>query len=457
MQYRSGTDYFHRVRIAGTVTYYKPGESLILEYQGQALQVETSQVENIKLGDHVEVLGFPAPRDTGPILEDAIVSNIAPGEQLLPTAVTPTDLSTGKFNYNFVSTEGKLLRSVREPFREVLLLQDQSSLLLVELAEPEQLNALLSLQEGSTIRVSGISVLDITGTWNAGGGSLIRYRVLLRSPGDVRLIEPPSWWSKTHIVYIAGVLAVLALIFFFMVVYGRMEGWRLQVVLEERERLANEIHDTLAQSFAGIGFQLQAVRKAISPEQEELREQIDLARALVRHSHKEARLSIEPISPETPEDIDLLSALESSTRTMLEGGSVKLTTRRTGTPRPIAPRLAVSLLRIGQEAIANAVRHADPSHLEISLHHGDDFIRLEVKDDGCGFVKSGGLLGFGLRGMRRRAAALSARLEITSAPGEGTSVEVTAPFPPNLTLFKRVHQTLEHYSESIFHVDAKSK
>ena len=457
MQYRSGTDYFHRVRIAGTVTYYKPGESLILESRGQALQVESSQVANIRLGDHVEVIGFPAPRDTGPILQDAIIRDIAPGEQLLPTTVTPTDLSTGKFNYNFVSTEGKLLRRVREPLREVLLLQDQSSLLLVELAEPEQVNALMNLQEGSTIRISGISALDITGTWNAGGGSVVRYRVLLRSPGDVVVLAPPSWWSKTHIVYIAGALAILALIFFAMVVYGRIEGWRLQVVLGERERLANEVHDTLAQSFAGIGFQLQAVRKAIPTEQSELREQIDLARALVRHSHKEARLSIEPISPETLEEVDLLSALENSARTMLEGGSVKVKTRISGTPRTIAPKIAIPMLRIGQEAIANAVRHADPSYINIDLHHGDDFVRLEVRDDGCGFVKSGGLLGFGLRGMRTRAAVLSAKLEITSGPGEGTCVQVIAPVPPNLTLLETIQKTWEHYAESIFHVDAKSK
>jgi signal transduction histidine kinase len=459
MQYRSGTDYYHRVRIAGTVTYYKPGESLILEDRGRALFVETAQIDNIHIGDRVEALGFPAPKDTGPILQDAILRDIAPGQPLLPAAVTPADLSTGKFNYNFVSTEGRLLRRVEEPAREVLLLQDQSSLLLAELAESGTSNALQNLQEGSTIRISGISILDITGAWNAGGpaASSIRYRVLLRSPDDVHVIQPPSWWTRTRIIYVAGILAVLALIFFAMIVYGRMEGWRLQAVLDERERLANEVHDTLAQSFAGIGFQLQAIRKAIPAEQPKLREQIDLARALVRHSHKEARRSIEPMSPETLEHDDLLSSLEASARTMVAGGSVKVNARMTGTPRPLPPKMAGSLLRIGQEAIANAVRHADPGHLEISIAHENGFVRLAVRDDGCGFVKSGGLLGFGLRGMRKRAAALSARLEIVSHPGEGTCVEITAPLPPNLKLLTFIQQMWEHFSESILHVDAKAK
>jgi hypothetical protein len=333
MQYRSGTDYYHRVRVAGTVTYYKPSESLILEDQGRALLVEVAQIENIKIGDRVEALGFPAPRDTGPFLKDAMIRDIASGSPLLPTAVTPADLSTGRFNYNLVSTEGRLLRRTREPSREVFLLQVESSLLLAELAEPNNSNVLPDLKEGSTIRISGISILDIIGTWNAGGptASSVNYRVLLRSPDDIRILQPPSWWTRTHVVYLAGILAALTLIFFGMVIYGRMEGWRLQAVLGERERLAQEVHDTLAQSFAGIGFQLQAVRNAIPSEQSELREQIDLARALVRHSHKEARRSVEPMIPEAIEELDLLPLLETSARTMLGRSTVEVRTRVIGT------------------------------------------------------------------------------------------------------------------------------
>ena len=459
MQYRSGTDYYHRVRVAGTVTYYKPSESLILEDQGRALLVEVAQIENIKIGDRVEALGFPAPRDTGPYLKDAMIRDIASGQPPLPAAVTPADLSTGKFNYNLVSTEGRLLRRTREPSREVFLLQVQSSLLLAELAEPKNSNVLPDLKEGSTIRISGISILDITGTWNAGGptASSVDYRVLLRSPDDIRILQPPSWWTRTHVVYLAGILAALTLIFFGMVIYGRMEGWRLQAVLGERERLAHEVHDTLAQSFAGIGFQLQAIRKAIPSEQPELREQIDLARALVRHSHKEARRSVEPMIPEAFEELDLLSSLETSARNMLGHGTVEVRTRMIGAPRALPPKIAGPLLRIAQEAIANAVRHADPSLLEISIAHEEHAVRLKVEDDGCGFVKSGGLLGFGLRGMRKRTAALSATLEIRSSPGQGTCVEVTAPVPPLHSLPAFVHQLWSHCWEGIFHVDTNAK
>ena len=459
MQYRSGTDYYHRVRVGGTVTYFRAAEGLILEDEGRALFVTTAQAPDIKLGDRVEALGFPAPRDSGPIVEDAILRDIAPGQQLQPTPVTIADLSSGSFNYNLVSTEGRFLRRVREPYREVLLLQDKSTLLLAELTEPENSNALQKLQEGSTIRITGISIVDITGTWNTGGpgASAVRYKMLLRFPGDVQVIRPASWWTRLHVIYLAAILGVLVLLSMGLLVYGRMEGWRLQAVLEERERLAHEIHDTLAQSFAGIGFQLQAIRKAIPSEASGLRDQVDLARALVRHSHKEARRSLEPLSPESPEDVDLLSSLESSARKMVEGGSVEVTAASTGSARPIPPKIAVSLLRIGQEAMANAVRHAEPSHLDISLAYNTGYVRLAIKDDGCGFVKSGNLLGFGLRGMRKRSAALSAELEIVSQPGKGTSVQVTAPLPPDLSLFAYFNRMWKYPLERILYVNTKAK
>jgi signal transduction histidine kinase len=109
-------------------------------------------------------------------------------------------------------------------------------------------------------------------------------------------------------------------------------------------------------------------------------------------------------------------------------------------------------LRIGQEAIANAVRHADPRLLEISIAYEEHVVRLKVEDDGCGFVKSGGLLGFGLRGMRKRAAALYATLKISSSPGQGTCVELTAPAPRSRALPAFFHQLWSYCREGIFHV-----
>lgn len=457
MQYRSGTDYYHRVRVAGWITYYKPGYDLILEDSGRALLVMTSQIGDFKLGDYVEAVGFLTPKDSGPILQDAVIRFIGSGQPIQPKPVRVADLRSGALNYNLVSIQGRLLRRVREPYREVLLLQDETNQLLAELPGPQDSDVLRGVQEGSSVRITGINILEVEGSWNVGGpgASAIRYEILLRSPADVRVIQPPSWWTKLHIIYLAAVLSVLMLACLVLVVYSRVERWRLEAVLDERERLAHEVHDTLAQSFAGIGFQLQAIQKAIPNNLPGLRQQVDLAQALVRHSHKEAQCSVEPLGPNTLGEVELLTSLEASARKMVEGGSVIVTTSTAGIPRPIPPQTGDALLRIGQESVANAVRHADPSHLDISLTYEKNAVRLAVKDDGIGFIKSGALLGFGLQGMRKRSAAISARLEIASQPGKGTMVEVTAPLPPNSTLVFWFRQKWKHSLEQIFHAEVQ--
>lgn len=441
MQYRSGTDYFHRVRVQGTVTYYKPGDRLILEGDGgQALLVMSTQEANIKIGDRIEVVGYPAPEGSGPILRDAVMRYHSAGQAPRPAAMSIADISSGATRYRLVSTEGYLLRRLDEPSSIILLIQSGSSLLEAELLRPPDSEALQNLREGSLIRVAGISMLAVEGTWNFGppAASVLRYKLLLRSADDVALIDSPSWWTTRHVIYIATVLGILTLGFMTLVIRARMEQWRLKAVLLERERIAHEIHDTLAQSFAGIGFQLHAIRKALPTGIPELQQQVELATALVRHSHKEARRSIEPAPLELVADLDLLASLKESALKMVEGGEVVVTTLSAGMPRPLTVDISTALLRIGQEAIANAVQHADPRQIEIFLAYANDAVRVVVKDDGSGFVKSGGLLGFGLRGMRKRAANVSGQLEIFSMPGAGTRVEVTIPLPPERRLLSRI-------------------
>ncbi len=455
MQYRSGTDYWHSVRVEGIVTYYIPGESLYLEDGGQALLVKTRQIDRINPGDRVEAVGYPASQDSGPILDDAIFRRTGSGQPPRPKPVSVADLSTGKLNNVLVSVRGSLLRRVREPSSYVLLLQDKSDIVLAELSYSGASDPLHDLREGSSVLISGISILEVEGTWNYGVDSAhaVRCKLLLRSPSDIQAIGPPTWWTIQHMLYVSGFLGILVIAFLVQVVRGRIEQWRLKAVHKERERLANEVHDTLAQSFAGIGFQLQAIRKVIPNSMSDLKQQVDLARDLVRHSHKEARRSIQQLDPDLPEKVDLLSSLTAVARTMLEGGSVNVISHSTGSPRPIPPRIATGLMRIGREAIANAVRHADPSNLSILLHYESKSIQLTIQDDGIGFVKSGDLLGFGLRGMRSRAADIAAELKIDSQPQQGTRVVATVSLPAETTVAGSLKHTFQFISERTFHAN----
>jgi signal transduction histidine kinase len=121
-------------------------------------------------------------------------------------------------------------------------------------------------------------------------------------------------------------------------------------------------------------------------------------------------------------------------RRMVEGGSVQIVATSRGDISPIPLRITDTLYRIGQEAIANAVRHAHPTKLTISLEYTRNLVHLLVSDNGIGFTQSGESGGFGIRGMRKRAASVSARLQILSNPGGRTDVRVAVPLPARITI-----------------------
>jgi len=336
------------------------------------------------------------------------------------------DVLSGASRYRLVRVEGHIVRSVAEPWGVELLVQGDKGLLEAELQKSPNSLGLLNLREGTKVAVTGVSMVDVEGKWDY-SKSWLHCKLLLRSASDLEVLELPSWWTTRHVVYLAAVFGLLILVLLGVVIYNQIAHWKLQVVLHERERMARDIHDTMAQSFAGIGFQLQAILRAIPEGMPVLADKVIHARELVRHSHKEARRSFVPIEPEPDPAIDLLRSLESLAQEMVVGGAITILVSSAGSPRAIPPNVSGELLRIGQEAIANSVRHADPQHLKIFIEYASNFVRLELQDDGVGFVKSGNLLGFGLRGMRRRAAEILAQLEIYSEPGCGTRIEVIAP------------------------------
>jgi signal transduction histidine kinase len=158
--------------------------------------------------------------------------------------------------------------------------------------------------------------------------------------------------------------------------------------------------------------------------------QLEVACDLVRHSHEEARRSIATLRPDSIESVGLMPALQACACRMVEGGSVRLKVSESGDARAIPIRISDTFFRIGQEAIANAVRHARPTTISILLSHETNTVTLVVEDDGVGFIDSGGKLGFGVRGMRKRAEAISATFQIVSSTDGGTRVQVRAPMPP---------------------------
>jgi signal transduction histidine kinase len=199
--------------------------------------------------------------------------------------------------------------------------------------------------------------------------------------------------------------------------------------LDERGRLAREIHDTLAQGLTGIITQLEAARHAgdRSPHVVE-------ACALARESLAEARRSVQALRPGALERSRLPDAIADMARGWSEASSVQLSLEVVGEPMPLLAELEVTLFRVAQEALTNAARHAHPSRVGLTLSYMDDVVLLDVRDDGAGFdpdqvnghPRAGGHE-FGLQAMAQRLRQVGGELEVESAPGAGTAVNARVP------------------------------
>lgn len=223
-------------------------------------------------------------------------------------------------------------------------------------------------------------------------------------------------------------------------------------VLDERARMAREIHDTLAQGLTGIITQLQAAEHA-DAEPAERHRHVEAAIRLARESLSEARRSVHALRPEPLETARLSEALAdvAARWSALHEIDVRVTT--TGTARSLRPETEVGLLRTAQEALANVAKHAHATRVGVTLSYLHDEVALDVRDDGQGFdpdrladpataaeakdahtgedhVPSGG---FGLIAMRQRIEALSGRLQIESEPGAGTAISACVPAEPSAT------------------------
>ncbi|OKI87681.1 sensor histidine kinase [Micromonospora sp. CB01531] len=195
-------------------------------------------------------------------------------------------------------------------------------------------------------------------------------------------------------------------------------------VLDERQRMAAEIHDTLAQGLTGIITQLQAAQQA-----EDWRRHVDNAVRLARESLAEARRSVHAVGPGQLAAAPLPEALRDIVTGWGELNGVRVDFATTGTVRPMHPEVEETLLRTAQEALANAAKHAGASRVGLTLSYMEDLVTLDVRDDGAGFdperVRDGG--GFGLASMRKRVSRLAGTLAIESEPGLGTAISASVP------------------------------
>ena len=482
-QYRRNGIPGDRIRVRGVVTYQRPGDDIFLHDATGGLQVKCRDTNSFAPGEVVEAVGFPDLERFLPVLQDAILIRTKESRELVsPEAVSLPELSVGLHHSDPVILQGRLLdRSVRravspmappDELKNILILQNSNFLFTVEAASAEGFAELASIPLGSLLEVSGICLLQL-----GEEGKMETIQVLLPSAGNVRVLRKPGWWTPDRLLAgVAVLLTILVVAIIWSVMILRKNSalqasmtekekaqhelqkahdlldWRVQertkqlkvemtarkeaevqfkATLKERTRLAQELHDTLEQSLTGIGLQLDTAGRLSGKEPDRANHHVELARSLMTQSQVELRRSIWDLRSRELEQFDLCGALQASGRQMLDGADIKLHVATQGRVRPLSEVVEENLLRIGQEALTNVVKHSGARLVTIELKFQPQSVILRVQDDGKGFNPGnpgGARKGhFGLVGIDERTKRLDGKLKIESGAGGGTTVEVEIP------------------------------
>jgi signal transduction histidine kinase len=259
--------------------------------------------------------------------------------------------------------------------------------------------------------------------------------------GTAYSFRAPTAWELYRWQIIAGVALILSQSVLIMAILlhrkrrlaaeralARSEAAKHSAVLEERNRLARDIHDSLAQGFTGVIIQLGAARKAFAQASvADAHQHIESAEETARESLGEARRSIKALRPNALERGNLAIVLSDLIRKMTAETGVQTEFAAVGEPAALDPQVEETLLRVHQEILTNALRHSGATLVSTKLVFGPDDIRLEVRDNGRGFDSTAPHDGYGLVGIRERIALMNGRITIETAPACGTRYDIVLP------------------------------
>jgi PAS domain S-box-containing protein len=202
----------HRVKVIGTVILQQPGRAIFVQDEGRGLSAQTRQAGSLQPGDRVELLGFPATGEYTPMLQDAVWRKLGTGPEPSPVEVWPDEALGGLYDCQLVQIEGRLLNRSLNNRETTLVLEADKRLFSAQLDAQGGLAGLLTLQNQSRLRLTGVCRIEVGEDWRAGQDWRAKsFRILLRSPADVQVLAMPPWWTLTRLLWTVGILAAVGL------------------------------------------------------------------------------------------------------------------------------------------------------------------------------------------------------------------------------------------------------
>ena len=409
--------------LRGVVTHLDP---LYIQDGTGGVAVRAAEEGEFSLGDETQITGQMLNAHNGGERFDAqSVRVLWDGASPRPVTITSEQAASGLFDGSLVEVSGRLVaRDTSSGGRIRLRMSSGREQFSVIVQQSLSHRSARAWEVGSTLRVRGVNSAS---SQDSPPSDL--FQILPRSLADITVVSPPPWTSGVRLLLL--VLVALLLLGGTAYVYLRAERWKMRAVYEERERLAADMHDTLAQGFAGVGYQLQSLRRGLRDNAavpEHLMRRLDAACELATDTHRDASTRITALHFAADEEYDVLDVLKRATVFMLGSEStLEVRHERSGSPRPMSPGVRDALFRIGHEAIANVLRHSRASCVLLRLAFEDRGVRLEIVDDGIGFEGSE-RNNFGIDSMRGRAEEIGGQVSIRSAAGHGTAVSVEVPY-----------------------------
>jgi signal transduction histidine kinase len=454
----------HRIRTDGVVTLASPSGFFVMQEGLRGVRVVAAEKALPAVGDHVEVAGFLDMSRNVAGLAEAEVRML--GREPLPTAadVSPDEITQINSEALFygrmalpTSYEGCL---VKFPATVVELTRgDEESAEIVLSSGAAILSARLEgsasldrgdLEPGTTIEITGVMQIDlVTGRVPRSPSrdpAIQRLLLLLRSTDDITVLRRPSWWTPARLgAALATVLVGLAAVVAWAEALRRrvrritaqlsseMQSRRnaaleFDAALRERNRIAANLHDTLLQTLRGVDFQLGACRAYGEQPAGDPWEHLEVARRMVNHAAEELRGSVWALRTMPMPGESFATSLEAIARQTGHGRAEHIDARVVGTPFDLPHFVSGNLLLVAQEAMHNALVHADCGQIVVTAEFDPrgGAVDVVIADDGQGFAlgtEAGPSLGhFGLTGMRERIERLGGAFSIESSPGQGTTV-----------------------------------
>ncbi|MCB1277305.1 sensor histidine kinase [Prosthecobacter sp.] len=396
--------------------------------QSPSIAIQLSTPAHLKPGLQAEITGFPIMAGFSASLADALVLSTEPGKSPTASVVSLQQFQDGSHDADLVQLTAAAV--LNDFFRT----NDGYELRLTSSGTPIRAFLLQgsppSLEIGSSCLLTGICLVE-SSTDKGFRSQPDRASLLLRSLDDIRVLSTaPFWTAKRLIIAIAILGGVILLTLVWITLQGR-QITRLerkishQATLDERQRIAREFHDTLEQELAGLSLRLDAA--TTRPLEDKARSLLETSRSLVSRIQSEARNLVSDLR-DTEHVTTLAEALQILASRAPESLAIKLDLH----PIPaIPPNVTHHLRMIAQEAVTNALKHAQATEVTLHLSSTPTLLTLRITDNGRGFDPTAETHGkpghFGCIGIRERCRKIGTEAEWQSQPGKGTSVVVTLP------------------------------